>query len=200
MKQAVHVWVLLGIVLVRAAFAADKPMEYQDNEYGFAFQFPQGWRLEKPPPGKEYGETRVWVRHPTRPIFAMATAGQLGKSVTKEQYDANPKRDEIVNAMMLFTVEQVYKKVSREIGAGRVIVVEKQVMPSDVGIQFNISTMQMKGDMAMAVFGIHAVPFGKPHIVSFIMVSPVDKTAVADNETITKVFNSFHLLGEKPLE
>lgn len=194
-------WIVISILLVGApAIAGDKPMEYQDNQYQFAFLFPQDWKLEKAPPGNEYGEMRVIVRHPTLPIYAMAAVAQLGKAATKEQYDANPKRDEIVNAMMLFTVEEIYKKVSREIGADRMIVAEKRVVPSDVGMEFYISTVQMKGDMPIGVFGLHAVPFGRPYIVSFIMVSPVDKTATADNETTTKVFNSFHLLGEKPVE
>ena len=194
-------WVVISILLMRApAFTGDEPMEYQDNQYQFAFSFPQNWKLEKAPPGNEYGDTRVIVSHPTRPIYAMAAVGQLGKTVTKERYDTNPNRNEIVKAMMRITVWEDYNKVSRQIGADRMIVEESWVIPSDVGIEFYISTLQMKGDLPIAVIGLHAVPFEKPYIVSFIMVSPVDKTATADNETTKKVFNPFHLLGEKPVE
>jgi hypothetical protein len=195
-------WILAGAALLvcATAFAADRPIEYQDNQYQFAFSYPQDWKLEKAVSGNEYGETRALVRHPSRPIYAMAAVRQLGKAVTKEQYDANPKRDEIVNSMMLFTMEKVYKKVSQKIGAERIVVTEKKIIPSDVGIIFFVSTLQTKGTVPMVVFGLHAVPFAKPYIISLIMVSPVGKTAVVDYETVTMVFNSFHLLGEKPVE
>jgi hypothetical protein len=50
----------------------------------------------------------------------------------------------------------------------------------------------------MLVAGIHIVPFEKPYMVTFTMITPVDRTATADNEIITRIFNSFHLLGERP--
>jgi hypothetical protein len=33
-----------------------------------------------------------------------------------------------------------------------------------------------------------------------MMITPVDRTATKDNETITRVFNSFHVLGEQPIK
>ena len=80
------------------------------------------------------------------------------------------------------------------------LVSEKRVQPSDTGIKFYISTSHIKGNVTMIVAGIHIVPFEKPYMVTFTMIAPVDRTATKDNETITRVFNSFHVLDEKPIK
>jgi hypothetical protein len=175
-------------------------MEYQDNKYQFAFQFPQDWKVQRDLSLNEHGEIRVIVRHPTRPIFAEVIVGQLDKGVTKKQYEANPQRDGLVDALMQFTVDQVYKNASRTAGAERMFVVEKKVIPSDAGIKFYVSTLQMKGDSSFGVFGLHIAPFGKPYILAFVIGSPVDKSVTEDNTTVTRVFQSFHVLGEQPVQ
>ncbi len=174
------------------------PREYVDHQYQFAFQFPTDWKFEKVPPQGEAGEVRVIVRHPTKPMRVMATVGQIGKTLTKRQFESSAKRDAVVEAMMELSLEQVYKKTSRDIGADRMIVSEKRVLPSDAGIKFYISTAHIKGRVTMLVAGIHIMPFEKPYGVVFLMITPVYRTATADNETITRVFNSFHVLGERP--
>jgi hypothetical protein len=80
------------------------------------------------------------------------------------------------------------------------IVSEKQVMTSDAGIRFYISTAQIKGNVTMLMAGFHIIPFDKPYMVTFMMITPVDRTAVKDNEDITRSFNSFHVHGEQPLK
>lgn len=176
------------------------PREYVDHQYQFAFQFPADWKVEKNPPPGEAGEVRAIVRHPTKPMRVMAMVSRIGKTLTKGQFESSPNRDAVVEAMMEWTIEQVYKKTSRDISADRMIVSEKQVQPSDAGIRFYISTAHIKGNVAMLMAGIHIVPFEKPYIVTFTMMTPVDRTATADNETITRVFNSFHVLGERPIK
>ncbi len=176
------------------------PREYVDHQYQFAFQFPADWKIEKNPPPGEAGEFRAIVRHPTKPMQVMATVGHLGKTLTKRQFESSPNRDAAVEAMMELSLEQVYKKTSRDIGADRMIVSEKRVLPSDAGIKFYISTAHIKGNVTTLVAGMHIVPFEKPYVVIFTMVTPVDPTATADNETITRVFNSFHVLGEQPIK
>lgn len=176
----------------------DSPREYVDHQYQFWFQFPADWKFEKNPPPGEAGEIRVIVRHPTKPMRVVATVGQIGKSLTRQQLESSPNRDAAVAAMMELSVEQVYKKTSRDIGAERMIVSEKQVRPSEAGIRFYISTGHIKGNATILVAGIHIVPFEKPYMITFTMITPVDRTATADNEIITRVFNSFHLLGEQP--
>ncbi len=176
------------------------PREYVDNQYQFAFQFPADWKFEKNPPPQEAGEVRAIVRHPTKPMHVMATVGHLSKTLTKRQFESSPNRDAAVEALMELSVEQIYKKISRDIGAERMIVSEKRVLPSDEGIRFYISTAHIKGNVTMLMGGNHIVPFEKPYMVTFAMITPVDRTATADNEIITHVFKSFHVLGEQPLK
>jgi hypothetical protein len=52
----------------------------------------------------------------------------------------------------------------------------------------------------MLMAGIHIVPFEKPYMITFTMFTPMDRTATKDNEIITRVFNSFHSLGERPIK
>jgi hypothetical protein len=179
--------------------AEDSPREYVDHQYQFGFQLPTDWKFEKNPPPGDAGEVRAIVRHPTKPMRVMAMVGHIGKSLTKQQFESSPNRDAAVAAMMELSLERVYKKTSRGIGAERMIVSEKQMQPSDAGIRFYISTAHVKGNATILMAGIHIVPFEKPYMVTFTMITPVDKTAIADNESITRIFNSFHLLGERPI-
>jgi hypothetical protein len=176
------------------------PREYVDHQYQFAFQFPADWKFEKNPPPGEAGEVRAIIRHPEKPMRVMATVGHIGKTFTKQQFESSPNRNAVVEAMMELSVEQVYKRTSQEIGAEQMIVSEKRMQPSDTGIKFYISTAHIKGNVTMLMAGIHIVPFEKPYMVAFTMITPVDRTATKDNETITRVFNSFHVLGEHPMK
>jgi hypothetical protein len=168
------------------------PKEYVDHQYQFAFQFPADWQFEKNPPPGEAGEVRAIVRHPTN--------GHIGKTITKRQFESSPNRDAAVEAMIELSVEQIYKKTSRDIGAERMIVSEKQVQPSDAGIMFYLSTAHIKGSITMLMAGIHIAPFENPYMITFTMFTPVDRTATKDNEIITRVFNSFHILGERAIK
>jgi hypothetical protein len=62
----------------------------------------------------------------------------------KRQFESSPNRDAAVEAMIELSVEQIYKKTSRDIGAERMIVSEKRVQPSDAGIMFYLSTAHIK--------------------------------------------------------
>jgi hypothetical protein len=174
------------------------PLEYIDKQYHFAFQYPADWKAEKGPTG-EAGEARVWVKHPTKPMSVTALVGQTGKAMSRRDFETSPNRDAVANAMIDWTVEQVYRKGSRDIGADKMVVVEKQMQPSDVGLKFHISTAHTKGRITLLLAGQHIIPFDKPYMVTFLMVTPVDKGATKDNEIITQVFNSFHILGEQPI-
>lgn len=196
-------WALKSLGVVNAepfsSVAETSPREYVDQQYQFAFQYPEDWKIEQNPPPGEAGEARVIIRHPTKPMRVMASVGDLGKAIiTKRQFESSPNRDAAVEAMMELSLEQLYKKTSRDIGADRMVVSEKRVQPSDAGIKFYISTAHTKGNVTMLMAGIHIVPFEKPYMVTFTMITPVDQTGTSDNETITQILNSFHLLGEKP--
>jgi hypothetical protein len=172
--------------------------EYTDNQYNFAFQFPADWKFQKPPAPGEAGEVRVLLQSTRKNSSVMALVGHVGRSITKEQFENSPNRDTMLTTMIDFTVDQVYKKASRDIGASRMIVSEKRPLPSDVGIKFYISTGSVVENGMVAVAGIHVIPFGKDYMVTFLMIHPVNRNATAENETMEQVFNSFHLVGEPP--
>lgn len=172
-------------------------VEYVDNEYSFAFQFPSDWKLEKSPSPGEAAGVRLMVRHPAKPMWVVVTVGDIGESMTREQFESSPNREAAVAGMIESTVE-LYKKTSRDVGATQMIISEKRTLPSNVGVKFYISTAHRTSAGMMTVAGVHILPFGKTHMIAFMMVAPLERAATKDNETIANVFNSFHVLGEKP--
>jgi hypothetical protein len=130
----------------------------------------------------------------------MVAVGKLGTVISKEKFDSNPNSLSIVQQMIDLTIEQIYKKTSRDVKAKSMTVVERRIIPSAVAVKFYISTLHIsdKGT-PLAVAGMHYAPFGKPYGIAFMMFSPVDLKAKAENETFEHVFNSFHLIGEPPV-
>jgi hypothetical protein len=100
----------------------------------------------------------------------------------------------VVEAVMELSVEQVYKKTSRDIGAQQMFVSEKRVQSSDAGIKFYISTAHIKGDVVMLMAGIHIIPFEKPYMVTFTMIAPVDRTATKDRRPLRESSTRFKSL------
>lgn len=174
--------------------------EYVDKQYQFAFRYPADWKLVKHFPLQEAGEVRVMLRHPFKPMLVAAMVGHLERNLTKQEFESSPKRETMVAAMIEITLEEVYQKASRDIGAEQMSVSEKQALPSAVGIKFSIATAHRTNNVTTRIAGTHIVPFGKPYIVSFIVVTPVDTTATKDTETMTRVFSSFHLLAERGMK
>ncbi len=106
---------ILNVVFVVATFVAGgssthaqaPPVEYVDNEFEFAFQVPRDWRFDKlPDQGAVLQPVRVLARHPNKPMYVMATVAQLGKSVTKRQFESSPNRSSIVDGMMELSLEE----------------------------------------------------------------------------------------------
>jgi hypothetical protein len=163
-------WALKPLGVVRAdplsSDAEIPPSEYVDQQYQFAFQFPTDWKIEKNLPPGEAGEIRVMVRHPAKPMLVSAVIGDTGKTFTERQFKSNPYRDALAEAMIEWTVEQVYKKASRGIGADRMLVSKRRVLESNAGVKFYISTAHTKGNVRMLMAGIHIIAFEKPYVVS----------------------------------
>jgi hypothetical protein len=180
-----------------------KIAEYTDNEYGYAFQFPSDWKMLKNPPRGEAGEVRVVMKSP-KAATLMAIAGKIGKSISKQAFINNPHSNAIVDAMINNTIDSVYKKTSRDIGATRMVVNEKRAAPSEMAVNFFISTMhfvqQDQGELPVMITGIHYIPFEKDYIIAFLIISPIDPKATDENETIKRVLNSFHLVGEQAIQ
>jgi len=176
----------------------ERVTEYTDNQYGFAFQFPSDWKFLKPPPPENASETRALLQSPWK-SHVMALVSRFGNSFTKEQFENNPRRGEILADLIELTLDQIYKKTSRDIGASSVIVRDKRALPSDEGVKFQISTGHVvKTGGMIVVAGTHAIPYGKDYMVSFVMVHPLNPKATVEIETMDRVFTSFHLVGERP--
>jgi len=183
----------------QSSTAAVRIVEYTDNEFAYAFQYPSTWKIQPTPPPGEAGEVRVVVQSATKRSNVMAIVGRHGNSITRAHFETSPKRGEVINALIDLTVEQVYKKMSNTIGASRIIVSERRELASDVGIKFYIATANViTGKGVLGVAGQHIMPFEKDYVVTFLMITPVDPKATEENETLTNVFNSFHVAGERP--
>lgn len=194
----VAILVTVFVATVSSSFSDDQPVEYVDNQYQFAFQYPRDWILaEKPAPILiDAGKTRIIVRHPTEPYYVMASITGPINVLSKDKYEKSPRRDEITNGLIQRTIDQIYKKSSRKIGAERMDLIESKTIPSNIAVQFYISTLY-KGRHSIFIAGMHTLPFGKPYLIALVAVSP---TPVKENDTITKVFNSFHLIGQTPMK
>lgn len=178
-----------------------KTAEYTDNEYNYAFQFPSGWKMQQPPK-TEVGTVRVLLQGDGG-AMVMVMILPIEKSVSRTQFYENPRRAEIVDAFMNLTVDKVYKKDAQDLKVTRMVVNEKKVIDSEIAIEIYISTVKfvlIKGkELPVGMSGLHLIPFGKSHMVSFIMTVPVTDDTKRDAATFDKVIGSFHLLGEKPL-
>lgn len=164
--------------------------EYVDPQYHFAFQYPSDWTLDtRTQPGKG-GEMRVAVRDAQSAARAVASIGQLGKTLTKAQLEAAPERDRVVNGMMGMVLKDVYARTSEALHGKQMIVANKQVLPSDDGIMFHISTLQTIGEEQIVIAGMHFIPFAQSHMISFVMMSPF-KLDPAQQRIINDVLKSF---------
>lgn len=179
--------------------AEQKIVEFTDNEHNYAFQFPSDWKIQKPQVRNEYGEVRVVVQGSGQgTVMAMVT--ELGKSISKERFTSDPNRNAVIEQLIDLTIVQVYKKTSRDVKATEMLVSERKIIPFEAGISFYISTAHFfdKG-IPMLVAGIHTIPFGEDHMITFMMTTFLDSRRKKENETLTHIFNSFHLLGEQPI-
>jgi hypothetical protein len=175
-------------------------LEYTDTKYDYAFQYPSYWEVQKSPPGYDFGEARVLLLGPSG-SSVVALVSDIEKSMSKDEFNNDPNNGEIVMQMMDQTIKDVYQKIAGKMGANRMYVAEKEILPSEVSIQFYISAVNLVDTTAqMAVAGIHAVPFGEKHMISFLGSSFPNAEAEEENQVVSLILGSFHLLEEKPRE
>ena len=199
--QLILLIVALTLGAVSCLYAEPKIMEYTDNEYKYTFQFPADWKMQKVPPTNEMGEVRVLLQSPHHKSSVMVLVGHIEKGVNKTKFNNSPKRNEIVERLIDLTIEKVYKKTSKDMKATRMVVTERKIDNSEIGIKFYISTLHyVEKEIPMVVAGMHAFPFGKNYIIGFIMTNILDPKDDKEKKTFTSIFNSFHLVGEKPVE
>jgi len=181
---------------IYAASAPAKMEEFADEEYGYAFRYPAGWVIRRLPEGVANKDVRVKLQGPSGSSFTVIV-DRTDKKLNKEEWLGNTKRKEVVEKMISDTVEQVYKSISRNLGAVDMTIGEPRDLSSDLAVKFYIATRHaIAGKNTVIVAGIHAFPFGKDYALNFLMTAFQDKTTEAGMTELTSVFNSFHLSGE----
>lgn len=197
--KGIH-WVLALVLLIAGAekgFAFTKMLEYTDNQYGFRFQFPSNWKAQKIFENDEFGEIRVLLQGP-RASSIMVLVDPLENKITRNQFRQNPNLNELIQRMMDFTVDRIYRSSSKRMNASKMIVVDKQIRPSKVGLKFYISTLHFINGVPLGLAGLHTIPFDKNHVISFVMSTILDSQTMEDNATFKRIFNSFHMIGDDP--
>ena len=192
-------FILFLMVGVSAGVVDARIMEYTDNDYNYTFKFPSDWTEKEVVEQDEFGEVRVLLQGPrASSIMVLVNTLKKGKQISKEHFNRIPNRNSFVNQMMNFTVDQIYRSTSRKMNASRMIVIERQIRPSESGIKFYISTLHFINDVPLSLAGVHTIPFGQGHVIGFVMSSILDSRTMEDNETFKQIFNSFRLIDEQP--
>jgi hypothetical protein len=188
---------LIVLLFSPAALHPQSPVaELRDNEYAYAFQYPSNWRVKKAP---KTGETlRVLIESPAGNAVAVVV-GQLRDTIGQDEFDRNPNREAIGNAMLDFTIEQVYRKASRDMGAGNMVVQDKRVSSWPEGLGLYVSTLHTVNNApSVAISGLSMIPWKKPYMVTFTVTLVATEKSRAEIPTLDRINQSFHLLGARP--
>ncbi len=170
--------------------------EYYDNDYGYVFNYPAGWKLQSMPEGNANRDIRLMLQGPNGSDF-MVVVDKTKQTLRKTDFEDESDRTRQVDQMIQQTIVQIYQVISDSIKAVNMKVGERRDLSNDFGIKFYIATLNtMKGGKPIIVAGIHAFPFNKDYSINFTMTTFWDPAAKQDNEMFTQVFNSFHLMGE----
>ncbi len=189
---------LVALVLVGShpASAQVKLQEYYDRDYGYVFQYPATWKLQRLPEGDANKDIRLFLQGPEGSSF-MVVVDKTKTALKQTDFANDSERTERIGAMMQQTVDQIYQSISQDIKAVKMKVGERRDLSNEFGIKFYIATLnEMKNGKPIIVAGIHAFPFSKDYSINFTMTTFYDPAATQENQTLTEVFNSFHLIGE----
>jgi hypothetical protein len=188
--------VVLVLVASHPARAQVKLQEYYDRDYGYMFQYPATWKLERLPEGDANKDIRLLLQGPEGSSF-MVIVDKAKTILKKADFENGSERIQRVGAMMQQTVDQIYRSISEDIKAVNMKVGERRDLSNEFGVKFYIATLnEMKNGKPIIVAGIHAFPFNKDYSVNFTMTTFYDPAATQENQGLTEVFNSFRLIGE----
>lgn len=198
-----HFWVWNCSLLVALALLKSHPasaqlnaQEYYDRDYGYVFQYPASWKLQRLPEGDANRDIRLLLQGTEGSSF-MVVVDKTKTTLKKTDFDNGSERTQRVGAMMQQTITQIYQSISESIKAVNMKVGERRDLSNEFGVKFYIATLnEMKNGKPIIVAGIHAFPFNKDYSVNFTMTTFYDPAATLENERLTEVFNSFRLIGE----
>jgi hypothetical protein len=188
--------VVLALIKAHPASAQMNVEEYYDRDYGYVFQYPASWKLQRLPEGDANRDIRLLLQGPEGSSF-MVVVDKTKATLKKTDFENSSERTQRVDAMMQQTIMQIYQSISEGIKAVNMKVGERRDLSNEFGIKFYIATLnEMKNGKPIIVAGIHAFPFNKDYSVNFTMTAFYDPAAIQENERLAEVFNSFRLIGE----
>ena len=60
-------------------------LEYTDNDYGFAFQYPSNWKIIPPPPKDESSEVRIAIKTPSSSALMVSIEKLYGPTISRAE-------------------------------------------------------------------------------------------------------------------
>jgi hypothetical protein len=187
---------VLALIKCQLASAQMNVQEYYDRDYGYVFQYPASWKLQRLPEGDANKDIRLLLQGAEGSSF-MVVVDKTKTTLKKTDFENGSERTQRVGAMMQQTIAQIYQSISEGIKAVNMKVGERLDLSNEFGVKFYIATLnEMKNGKPIIVAGIHAFPFNKDYSVNFTMTTFYDPAATQENQSLTQVFNSFRLIGE----
>jgi hypothetical protein len=196
--QASKLWLpaLLLFVLATAHGVAqerDKLSEFKDEAYAYRFLYPADWKLESLPEGEKNPAMRVRLRGPSGSSFVVIVE-RTGKPLSQLEFQADPKAENRIQAMMRQTLEQTYRSISKNLGALAMKTGDRLNLSDDHAVKFYLATLHpMKTGSPVVVAGTHVYPFAKDYSINFVMTA-FHRGNAAESQLLTAVFNSFRML------
>jgi hypothetical protein len=188
--------VVLALIKSHPASAQMNVQEYYDQDYGYVFEYPASWKLQRLPEGDANRDIRLFLKGTEGSSF-MVVVDKTKTTLKKTDFENGSERTQRVGAMMQQTITQIYQSISEGIKAVNMKVGERRDISNEFGVKFYIATLnEMKNGKPIIVAGIHAFPFNKDYSVNFTMTTFYDPAATQENQRLTEVFNSFRLIGE----
>jgi hypothetical protein len=188
--------VVLALIKSHPASAQMNMQDYYDRDYGYVFQYPASWKLQRLPEGDANRDIRLLLQGPEGSSF-MVVVDKTKTTLKKTDFENGSEGAQRVGAMMQQTITQIYQSISESIKAVNMEVGERRDLSNEFGVKFYIATLnEMKNGKPIIVAGIHAFPFNKDYSVNFTMTTFYDPAATQENERLADVFNSFRLIGE----
>jgi hypothetical protein len=188
--------VVLALIKSHPASAQMNVQEYYDRDYGYVFEYPASWKLQRLPEGDANRDIRLLLQGTEGSSF-MVVVDKTRTTLKKTDFENGSERTQRVGAMMQQTITQIYQSISQGIKAVNMKVGERLDISNEFGVKFYIATLnEMKNGKPIIVAGIHSFPFNKDYSVNFTMTTFYDPAATQENQRLTEVFNSFRLIGE----
>ena len=160
-----------------------------DTQYKYEFQIPSNWSIKKKPISED--EARFIIQSPngSRVLVVVGILDDTHTSILKEK-----NVDKIIDIMIDWTIEQVYKKSYSGMGISMsdVIVGNKGNVSKDNNIQYFIETGVKNNQMLLGLSGLHTIPYNTNYLIN-ILGLVIGDSALKDKDYLKKILNSFHL-------